>query len=502
MPRQSTNMKLFLVLLLMKLATGLQCPFDECECYPNDLGYEVNCATDVLKQEMPKRNLNSHVKKISLFEGNNQEFQRIPDSRFAGLSISMIELQNSRISEIGVLAFHNLTDIDMIDLSMNEIERLHPSVFAHVAGSLKQLLLSKNLLGHADVKELSEALNNAKSLIGLGLNSNQLRFLPDLRQNVKLQELELRRNNISTLASAEDGESLLPESLTMIDLEYNQLQTIELNWFANLKNLKFLNLKYNRIHSIAENAFANLVHLEKLTLARNELKQLPNTLISTMKKLSVFDMSEQNAFFSRIESYSFDHDSNAANDHFMIDLSKNRIEFLDKRAFCTRQNKRIQLTQINLDFNPLQPIDPCVFVNLKRDANLTRVLLNAELDCDCRIQFIASLVKLEGKCVTDKGTFVSMADYKCENEAEFEATCSDEYTCDFSSSTPATVSSSTILPTPSGEQKAAEIKSPILSTLAPAKPAKSGAESSLGLINYLASATCLTLYTVFKRIVF
>jgi hypothetical protein len=290
----------------------------------------------------------------------------------------------------------------------------------------------------------------------------------------------------------------------MLDLEFNQLQTIELKWFENLRNLKTLNLKYNRISSIAGNAFANLFHLERLTLARNALKHFSSNLISNMKQIQILDMSEQNAGFTRIDSYSLGHDSNADNERYSVDLSKNRIEYLDKRVFCTRQNQGLRLSSINLNENPLQSIDPCIFVNLKRESNQTktRVHLDIGLRCDCRVQFIASLVQLEGKCTTDKGTRVPMTFYSCNNQNQVENMCNDiidDYSCAMAAAPSATttLAESKLVaatePTLTGKQQKPNVPSEtlaieeqtVLTTTIPipAQPVKSQATCSMSCLD-------------------
>ncbi|CAC5419713.1 ELFN2 [Mytilus coruscus] len=83
-----------------------------------------------------------------------------------------------------------------------------------------------------------------------------------------LYYLQLQNNDISTI---ESFSFMNLSSLRYLHLHNNKIQLLESNVFINMTNLYYINLSGNNISHIEENAFGNLTSLSTLQLASNPL---------------------------------------------------------------------------------------------------------------------------------------------------------------------------------------------------------------------------------------
>lgn len=149
------------------------------------------------------------------------------------------------------------TSTQVLDLSMNNIQRLPRRVFAaqNLTNLQKIFLRRCELVGIDD-----EALLELSNLVELDLSENFLRSIPSLifRHTPELRELLLRQNYI---------------------------QKIPVDAFAHLTSLRTLDLSHCQISSIAARAFEPLSMLEKLKLAYNSLTELRPRLVDSLSNL-------------------------------------------------------------------------------------------------------------------------------------------------------------------------------------------------------------------------
>ena len=124
----------------------------------------------------------------------------------------------------------------------------------------------------------------------LDLSYNEIGTIPALAFSklLKLQNLDLRRNQIQTVESS-TFEGL--ESLTTIDLSGNNINTIPTRVFSKLSELHTLQLNFNKIHSVEPYAFDGLHNLITLNLRRNKLQTLENRSFANMPRLNNLDLS-------------------------------------------------------------------------------------------------------------------------------------------------------------------------------------------------------------------
>uniref|UniRef100_A0A8D0DML3 Leucine-rich repeat-containing protein 32 n=1 Tax=Salvator merianae TaxID=96440 RepID=A0A8D0DML3_SALMN len=198
-----------------------------------------------------------------------------------------VNLHSNMIMEIEEGAFESLPYLSKLNLSMNSL--------TCIAGfSLKQLQvldLSRNSIEVFQSMESKEAFG----LVWLDLSENKLLRFPVLPQVNELTHLNLSKNILQSVMIQSPGDDLeygllegprhlqsqdqkndasapyLP-GLSYLDLSYNEIESIPVEFFASMSALQFLNLSKNCLQSFV--ASPELVSLAILDLSSNSLRDL------------------------------------------------------------------------------------------------------------------------------------------------------------------------------------------------------------------------------------
>jgi len=96
---------------------------------------------------------------------------------------------------------------------------------------------------------------------------------------INLQSLTVQNNKLSILGTNAfniDVYANNPNNLQIIDLSGNQLTSLSINVFSNLKNLQTLNLRDNRLESLNLVMFSGLPNLFNVNLGGNPISITPN----------------------------------------------------------------------------------------------------------------------------------------------------------------------------------------------------------------------------------
>lgn len=215
----------------------------------------------------------------------NQGMRKVFVRRNPNIHVSNVILKHMYLDELvmtecslgGKLSstsFSGMPSLSYLNISGNHIETLPDLVFLEL-GELEVLDMSRN--------ELSS-------------------FVPDLFVNISLTELYLSRNPLHTLAGIE-----LPD-LLKLDVSYCKFESLDENTFVTFSNLIDLNLKTNRIHTIAPKALVSLRHLENLDLSDNHLhERLPvdlfsyNIVLETLRLGGNVDLREFGSFDAHMD---------------------------------------------------------------------------------------------------------------------------------------------------------------------------------------------------------
>ena len=124
---------------------------------------------------------------------------------------------------------------------------------------------------HAIKNKNTFPTNLPSSTIQLDLSNNGLagKLKAESLTNLRyLQKLDLQGNDISTI----EGKAFLSTPyLEVLDLSRNQLRSVEREVFSGLEKLEKLRLNDNQIQTIEEGSFDDLKALEKLELSDNSL---------------------------------------------------------------------------------------------------------------------------------------------------------------------------------------------------------------------------------------
>ncbi len=173
-------------------------------------------------------------------------------------SITHLYLVGQNIQSLQPGDFSGLSDLQLLDLSENQLSTLPTSVFSNL-DDMQTLYLSGN------------ELNTLTPGIFSGLSNLQL--------------LDLSENRLSTLSP--DVFSGLG-NLRLLDLAENQLNsTLSPRLFSSLDNLQNLYLFHNQLSTLPPDVFSDLGNLQKLALDENRLADLPSRIFQGLSELNI-----------------------------------------------------------------------------------------------------------------------------------------------------------------------------------------------------------------------
>nr|AIO08092.1 variable lymphocyte receptor C [Petromyzon marinus] len=147
-----------------------------------------------------------------------------------------------------------------------------------------------------------------------------------------------------TLADVPTG---IPASTEKLQLDFNQLASIDAKAFQGLPHLTFLSLNNNQLQSLPVGVFDQLKNLNELRLYHNQLKSLPPAVFDRLTKLTY------------------------------LSLSENQLQSIPEKVF----DKLTQLQQLYLSTNQLQSVPDGAFDSLGKLELLD--LQNNPWDCAC-----------------------------------------------------------------------------------------------------------------------
>lgn len=187
-----------------------------------------------------------------------RDLKSIDPSTIASLkNVTTINLCKNRLnSPLDENIFEKNSDLERINLSFNELGRIHPKTFRGLK-RLKSLELGSVKLSNID----SQTFQDLESLVVLTLTNNSITSIDS-----KLFE---RLTN-----------------LTQLNLNGNKLTSISSGLFSSLKNLIRLDLDSNLIHTLQAHSFDGLENLEELELSMNQLKSIDNKVFHGLRNLT------------------------------------------------------------------------------------------------------------------------------------------------------------------------------------------------------------------------
>ena len=116
------------------------------------------------------------------------------------------------------------------------------------------------------------------------------RVMPKLPENTIF--LHINKSNIPALKPAEYDRGR--RTLRTISLNYNNISTVDGNYFQGLDELKKLELTDNKLHTFLNNTFLGIPNLTELILSYNSFSVIPSQNICLLKKLENLQMASNN----------------------------------------------------------------------------------------------------------------------------------------------------------------------------------------------------------------
>ncbi|XP_051794034.1 relaxin receptor 2a isoform X2 [Acanthochromis polyacanthus] len=270
---------------------------ESCDCIRTD----VECV-EVGLQDVPPLSPN-----ITFLTLKSNKIRVLSDFVFSEYSaLERLFLQNNSLQVISKHAFVGLHNLKRLFLSDNFISSLNPGVFRDL-NQLEWLMLDHNPL-----RTLSQdTFIGLQSLIFLSMVNTSLQQLPHpsfCQHMPALDWLDLEGNQIQTLnysilKTCSKLEVLLlmdnrirrvPENtfqslwkLAELNLSTNRIRELSKNTFKSLsKSLLKLNISYNPSLHIHPSHFSHLTHLQSLALEGIEIEDIQTKMFLSMKNLS------------------------------------------------------------------------------------------------------------------------------------------------------------------------------------------------------------------------
>lgn len=326
---------------------------------------------------------------VQSLDVSNNQISVLSSYGFSSLKrLRVLNLSSNAISMVADKALHGLRSLETLDLSGNRIVALPTEMFHDAANSLKELRLQNNSIsvlspglltgmGHLIAFDLSRNVltsqwMNAATFSGLirlvlfNLSHNRIgRLEPGLFKDLyTVQILNLQFNEIETIPA--DTFSPMSNLHTLI-LSHNRLTYLDAYSLNGLFALSLLALDSNLLEGIHPDAFRNCSSMQDLNLSGNNLDSVPVAL-KDMRILRTLDLGENQirsfskpGFRGMSSLYGLrmmgNEITNVTQEDLaelpalqILNLAMNRIEYVEEGAFSANPT----LQAIRLDSNLLQ----------------------------------------------------------------------------------------------------------------------------------------------------
>lgn len=313
---------------------------------------------------------------------NSNSITRITHNTFSGSSsLRKISLHNNVILEIEDGAFDLLDRLTELDLSKNSITCITDFNLRH----LKVLNMSKNSMELFQSTSSPEAYN----LLRLDLSENKMHYFPLLPTNNKIEYLDLSRNKLQSVNNIEGpGTDIVLSHLTYLDMSYNHLKSIPQSFLRSMESLQVLNVSKNcigsfwstdevllqtlRIIDLSYNSLQSLTFgentlqsLEDLLIQGNDLTTLDHQTFQRLPSIKFLQLQQNNLRVCEVEPEPRDPSgcvsfASVPNLQFLY-LSENNLRTLPAKAFL---NTPLRL--LDLSLNPGLDMDTGSLAGLER----------------------------------------------------------------------------------------------------------------------------------------
>lgn len=267
-------------LLLLFLSSGLvlsfECPAD-CSCQGQTSIFCISRRSSTVPR------VPTNTQNLYIFQNG---IATLAQDDFSGLEeLELLDLSQNELEAVPDGVFEMLSKLKNLDLSSNHITHISKDSFSGLV-QLERLYLHAN-----DIQSIHlEAFDGLEMLLELKLQGNQLSSLPSL-QFPRLLLLDLSHNNIPTLGPS-DLQTPHLEALKVADLG---LISVDEDLIASLGNLHELDISSNKLTEVPKALKQDsLKGLIKLSLAANPLVELTKEDFQKLPGLQELDLSGLN----------------------------------------------------------------------------------------------------------------------------------------------------------------------------------------------------------------
>ncbi|XP_036140371.1 chaoptin isoform X2 [Monomorium pharaonis] len=213
-----------------------------------------------------------HLQKLRLLELTGNKISRIAPENWRGLenSLQTLRLGRNAIEKLPADAFVGLTYLEILDLRENSLKEIDPSVFR----------------------------DGMTHLTHLYLNDNQLTYIPYAQLSLlkRIKVLDLSYNSISKMLVAQQEPEIrgIQISLDVLQLDYNQIETLMSSDFQHFYKVNRTYLRGNPLMVIEEGTFRD-TRIRELYLSDCDLLEINSAnLIGLESSLELLDVSGNN----------------------------------------------------------------------------------------------------------------------------------------------------------------------------------------------------------------
>ncbi|VDO68330.1 unnamed protein product [Heligmosomoides polygyrus] len=334
----------------------------QCDCVPvgNDGSVHVICR-QMLASTVPSLPLVDYqpqppasIVALSMTEGGLAFVQQ---DAFRMHDIQALDFSNNQIQTVNVNAFRGLEmKLTHLSFKQNNLSVI-PSWALTYLHHLQVLRLDGNRISHIRPNTFDQTqLNN---LHFLHLDNNQLSIIPNMAfARLRLIVLTLSNNRITQLEKLS-----LPPSLSILELKNNLLTQIPYLALKDKGALQVLDLDSNNISSLQYNAEVHFKNELRLVLRNNKIRTLTATSLKSFRKFKELDVSYNQ--ISSIFPSAFESISQVK----ALDLSYNNLAYIARGTF---KNLAKNLERLNLEENIFHVV-PAALSDLR---NLTHLNMN------------------------------------------------------------------------------------------------------------------------------
>ena len=212
-----------------------------------------------------------------------------------------------------------------------------------------------------------KCFHNLMDLQRLDLGQNKLKYIPSelfvINQDKDtLLDINLSYNAITSLSQSHFQ---VLKNLIHIDLSHNELDIIRKGTFFHLKKLEVISLNNNKLNHIEEGSFAeNMNHLRHIDFSNNKLKSPPAflfylsfTLETVLLQMNMIDFEGLCQTFDNLRLPNLNFPITRKSNKKLINLSSNNISHLNPFEMTKQQAVKFQTIlnyfELDLTDNPL-----------------------------------------------------------------------------------------------------------------------------------------------------